>query len=130
LTFEYRGSEVRLTSTNSVEMLAPPSDPTEGYAGQSGFWVELRDAGDKVAYRRLMRHPIEVEWEAPTGDPENPFTRARADQVQGVFTVLVPDLAHARGLRLLGSPPDSPASAAAEMFRATLTVGNGNQEVV
>jgi hypothetical protein len=129
LTFEYRGPEVRLASQTPVEMLAPPSDQTEGYAGQSGFWVELRDARDAVVYRRVMRHPIQFEPEAPTGSPESPFTRGRIEQVQGTFVVLVPDLGHARGLRLVGSPPEQPASAAQEILRAALEGGHRDQGV-
>ncbi len=123
LTFEYRGTDVRLASQQVVEMMPPPSDRTDEYEGRAGFWIELLDAEGRVVYRRVMHHPIEIEHEAPSGDPDRPFTHVPVSQVQGVFTVLAPDLANARGLRLVGSPPEERAGAAKEIFRADLNEG-------
>ena len=84
LIFSYKGSRTKLESKHSIEMMALPSDTTEDYKDRSGFWVELRDKQERVVYRRIMRNPIQVELEAPSGreertgnpagtEPENAF---------------------------------------------------------
>jgi len=120
LTFEYEGTTVRLLSRQAVEMLAPPSDRTDEYANHAGFWVEVRDAEDRVLYRRILHHPIQWTREAPSGDPQRPFTRVPNDSKRGVFTVLVPDFPNAQHVRLVGSPPGEPARAAEEIMRVDL----------
>jgi hypothetical protein len=123
LTFEYKGADVRLISQQSVEMMVPPSDRTDEYTNHAGFWIELRDREDRVVYRRIMHSPIQLDREAPSGDPQRTFTRVPADSAQGVFTVLVPDVAYARDVRLVGSPPSEPARAAKEILRVDLAEG-------
>ena len=77
LIFSYKGSKATLESRQEIAMTVPPSDRTYEYEQQSGFWFELRDAQDRVLYRRVMRNPMEEELEAPSGDPSRPFTRVR-----------------------------------------------------
>ena len=84
-------------------MLLPPSDPLDGFAGQAGFWYELRDASGKPIYRRIVRNPIQVHIEIHEADSPSP-TRRMVDAPQGVFTALVPDLAQAEMLVLCSSP--------------------------
>jgi hypothetical protein len=120
LTFEYNGTNVRLASKRQIDTMAPPSDRTDEYKGHAGFWVELRDADGRILYRRIMHNPIEVDREAPSGDPKRPFTRVRNEQKQGVFTVMVPDLDHALEVSLVGSPPEQPARAAKQLLRVNL----------
>ena len=120
LTFEYKGTDVRLIARQSVDMMAPPSDRLDEYADHAGFWVELRDGNDRVLYRRVTQNPIALDREAPSGDPQRPFTRVPDDTKQGVFTLLVPDLKEARELRVMGSPPDALARAARQILRVDL----------
>jgi hypothetical protein len=120
LTFEFKGADVRLIARQSVDMMAPPSDQIDEYSDHAGFWIELRDGSDRVLYRRVGQNPIATDREAPSGDPQRPFTHVPDDRKQGVFTVLVPDLKDARELRLMGSPSDAPARAAREILRMDL----------
>ncbi len=103
LMLEYRGAEFRLTSRQEVEMVTPPSDPTDEYEGQSGAWLELRDARERVIYRRIIRNPLGSNVEAPSGDPKRPFTNVRVDRPSGALVLVVPDLPDAVTFRLLAS---------------------------
>lgn len=117
LSFEYRGDQVRLVSRQRVEMRAPASDRTDEYEGHSGFWVEVRDVENRVIYRRVMHNPIRFEHEAPSGDPEKPFTHVKIEDPDGAFTLVVPDFPEAQVVSLFGSPPDRPAEPAKQVLR-------------
>ena len=104
LTLVQDGNNLRVVSRQSVRMRVPESDPTYGFEGKSGFWVELRSAAEECLYRRSIPSPLEDEIEAPSGDPERPFTRAKAPSKERVFVVLVPDTDEGRELVLSASP--------------------------
>lgn len=120
LIFSYKGNRARLESQQAVEMMVPPSHPTHDYGPQSGFWFELRDAEDRVLYRRAMHDPIQTEIEAPSGDPTRPFTRVPVKDPQGTFAILVPALDAAHSLRVCGSPSDARTKPAREIVRVPL----------
>ncbi len=121
LIFSYKGNRARLESQQAVEMMVPPSHPTHDYGKQSGFWFELRDAKDRVLYRRAMHDPIQTEMEAPSGDPKRPFTRVPVQDPQGTFAILVPALEAAHSVLVCASPSDARATAAKEIVRVSLT---------
>lgn len=123
LIFSYKGSRTKLESKHSIEMIALPSDTTEEYKDRSGFWVELRDKEERVVYRKIMRNPIQVELEAPSGDPSRPFTRIENPNPEGTFSVLVPDVETAEALVLYASPAGATARAAREVTRVLLKEG-------
>lgn len=104
LTLVQDGNNLKVVSRQSVRMRLPESDPTYGFEGRSGFWVELRSAAQECVYRRSMPNPLEDDIEAPSGDPERPFTRARAPATERVFVLLVPDTDEGRELVLSASP--------------------------
>ena len=109
-------------------MIVPPSHPTYDSAQQSGFWFELRDAENRVLYRRTMHDPIQTEMEAPSGDPKRPFTRAPVKEPQGVFAVLVPALEAANSLVVLASPSDARTKAAKEIVRVSIDADGDNND--
>ena len=120
LIFSYNGGQTKLESQHEVEMMALPSDPTGAYEGHSGFWVELRDAEERVVYRRITRNPIEEEHEAPSGDPSRPFTRVRTESDEGTFAVLVPQIESAEALVLCASPTGERLHAPYEITRVAI----------
>jgi hypothetical protein len=120
LIFNYRGTQVQLASQQQVEMISPPSDPIDEYEEHSGFWIELRDSEESVVYRQVMHNPIQLELEAPSGDPERPFTNVKNDTDEGTFMVIVPDIEQAITLTLHSSPVDEPAGPAREIVRIDL----------
>ena len=122
LIFSYKGAKPTLVSRQELEMIVPPSDRTSEYEQHSGFWVEVRDAEERVIYRRVMRNPMEEEREAPSGDPKRPFTRVRPQNPQGVFAVLVPYVDAAEELVLFSSPGGAHNQAAREISRVAIRV--------
>ena len=120
LTFSYEGNNVRLVSRQSVEMKIAPSDRTDEYEGHSGFWFELKDANNRTLYRRVMSNPIKTHLEAPSGDPQRPFTHVKADKLKGTFVILAPALEGAATLLIFASPPEAAARSAKEIARIDL----------
>jgi len=100
LTFSYEGNKIRLVSRQSVEMILPPSDPGQGYEGESGFWYSLNDPQERTVYRRVMQSPIRHDVEVFSDDPKESISRAEVSNPRGSFVLLVPDVAEARTLSL------------------------------
>ncbi len=129
LTFSYVGNEIELTDTQRLAMFVPPDDSLEPGREQSGFWVEVRDADGQPLFRQLMHHPIETTREVFPADPHGEIIRTPVADPRGVFSIVIPDLADARILALVGSPSeaDRRSEAAREMARFDLTrITGGN----
>ena len=90
---------------------------------QSGFWVEVRDADEQPLFRQLMHHPIETTREVFPADPHGEIIRMPVDDPRGVFSIVIPEIAGARILALIGSPSEAGrrSEAAQEMARFDLT---------
>lgn len=121
LTFSYEGSDVRMVSKQSVEMVAPPSDPILAQENKSGFWYELRDAEGKTIYRRVIQNPIKFAFEVRS-DPERPLAWQTVSQPRGSFVLLLPELEQAKTLVLFSSPlePKRAFEPAKELTRFSL----------
>jgi hypothetical protein len=105
LTFQYDGPNIRLISSQSVEMKLPPSHGLTGQEGQSGFWFTLSDAQGNPVYRRAIQNPVQFDREVFSNDPKQPsIQRVKVDEPRGMFVVLVPDVAGARTLQLFSHP--------------------------
>lgn len=102
LLVAYDGDQLNVIDRRRVEMTTPASDPIQGFAGQSGFWYELRDANDNVLYRRIAENPVKQEVEA--FEPDGSATRHVVDRPSGVFTVLVPDIPEADHVAIVSGP--------------------------
>jgi hypothetical protein len=103
LVFEYDGRQVRLVSRQRVDMQPPPTDPIEGYEGQQGFWVEVRDADGRTLHRRVMQDPI-ADAEVFSDEPGQSVMRVPVREPRGSFAILVPDSEDADHLALMSSP--------------------------
>lgn len=108
LTFAYSGDSPRLTASRAVDMIVPPSDPVDGYQGQAGFWVELRDSAGRTIYRRIMHDPFPYyhEVHSPGATPTHVPVRNR----EGAFEVVLP--APPPGSRVVFFGTDQPSSVA------------------
>jgi hypothetical protein len=108
-TFSYQGGSVELLGQQNLDAVPPPSDALEDFGGQSGFWYELRDAAAQPLYRRVIENPVQFHLEGPPDDSESTsdLQRVPVESPQGMFTLMVPDLAEARTLALVSSPLDS-----------------------
>jgi hypothetical protein len=125
-TFSYSEGDVRLDSLERVAMRPLPSHDLDSFEGRSGFWVELRDAQDRVVHRRVLhdplRHEVEVFPEGGVGE----FTRVPVARPAGTFDVVVPDLPGARELTLHASLPDPAPATETEADRAArISAGRG-----
>lgn len=108
LTFSYQGRSVELLGQQNLDAMPPPSDALDDFAGQAGFWYELRDASAQPVYRRIIENPVQFSLEGPPDDSEtaSDLQRVTVESPQGTFTLMVPDLEGARTLALVSSPLD------------------------
>ncbi len=112
LTIACRGNDMQVLSSQSVAMQVPASDPTYGFENNAGFWFEVRSDDKVCVYRRVLPDPFTDEIEAPSGDPERPFTRTKTPARERIFVLLVPETEAGRELILCGSPKRAPAGRA------------------
>lgn len=122
LTFSYEGSDVRLVSMKSIEMLSPPSDPIQTQEGQAGFWYELRDAEGLTLYRRVIQNPIKFASEVRSDNPKRPLEWRKVIEPRGDFVLIVPDLPQAKTVKLFSSPlePEGTLMPASELTHFSL----------
>jgi hypothetical protein len=118
LTFRVASGEVQLLSKERLEMICPPSIGDRPQAGRhSGFWMELRDANERVLFHRLLHSPLanSVEVHSPDGKIRREF----GEPVENIFEVLVPDVEGARTIAMMGESltPPSPKEAKATESR-------------
>jgi hypothetical protein len=104
-------------------MFVPPGDALEAGRERSGFWVEVRNADGQPLFRRLMHHPIETTREVFPADPYGEIIRTPVADPRGVFSIVIPEIAGARVLALVGSPSEAGrrGEAAQELARFDLT---------
>lgn len=123
LTFVYEGSSVRLVSSQSVEMILPPSHPLEAQQNETGFWYTLADAAGKPMYRRIVHNPMRLDREVFSQDAKQSVHRLDVAKPKGSFVVLVPDIAQARTLILFSHPLElkSVMAPARELVRFNLS---------
>ena len=104
LTFRVVNREIQLVGYERLAMISPPSIGERPEAGKhGGFWFELRDAGDRVLFHRVIHNPLgnSVEVHSPDGKIERQFGEA----TEGIFEVLLPDEDDAKSVVLMGNPP-------------------------
>jgi hypothetical protein len=101
LTFSVSNGTVKLVSHECLQMITPPQVGELPKAGKhGGFWIELRDAKNRVLAHRLIS-PTQlnsVEIHSPDGKIEREFGEVK----EGVFEVLLPDEDDAEFVVLMG----------------------------
>jgi len=126
--FSYDGDDIRLESRELVAMVAPPSDPVDGFENQAGFWTEVRDGQGAVLHRRIMHDPVRRDAEVFSPDPDRSIRRVPDERPSGWFWVVVPVVPGADHVALMGVAASGAAEYAApgstpmtEMLRVDLT---------
>ena len=115
VTFGYQGSQVRVLGSERVAMLvpAPAGDPPA--AGQTGYWLEVRDAAGRVMYHQPLQDPLQTSVEVFAPEQHLPITRMSNPVREGRFTAILPDTPDAEVVELYGPPdpgrPDEPSQA-------------------
>lgn len=106
LTFSYRGSEVELVDSQTVEKAIPPTDPLESAQQATGFFIELHDRNDALVFRRAVFSPLRdsIEVFAPRGTGS--ISRRTIDEPSGTFSIVVPAMREAPSLVLRDDATD------------------------
>ena len=130
LTIVHRGNDLTVLSSQSVRMIVPPSDQTYSLENHAGFWFEVRSADDECLYRRVIPNPFVGDVEAPSGDPERPFTRVPSDDKEKVSVLLVPEHAQGRQLMLFASPKGEPHGRARALAALDLQKPVGKMKIL
>lgn len=118
VTLVYDGAQVTVAGAERVAMIAPASAAAPPQRDQSGYWLEVHDAGGRLVYYRPLHQPIRIDIEAFSPDARPSITRVPVDTLTGSFTVLLPDTPDARTLELHGpADPRQPTLAAATLLR-------------
>lgn len=103
LTFRVVDHQIHLVGYERLGMIPPPLIGECPQAGKhGGFWIELRNASDRVLFHRVLDNPLggSVEVHSRDGKIERKF----GDVKDGIFEVLLPDEDDAKSVVLMGDP--------------------------
>lgn len=101
LMFRVADGEIRLVSYERLNMICPPSVGERPEAGKhGGFWIELRDASDRVLFHRLLHSPLSNSVEVHS--PDGKIRRVFGEVKESIFEVLLPDDDNAKSIALMG----------------------------
>ena len=119
VTFGYQGSQVRVLGSERVAMLVPAPSGDPPAAGQTGYWLAVRDAAGRVVYHQPLQDPLQTSVEVFAPDPRQPITRMSNPVREGRFTAIVPDTPDAEVVELYGPPdPGRPDESSQALVRA------------
>ena len=122
LTFSCQDSVFQLLSVQPIRKRVLPSDALEGYEGQTGFWYELRDADNRVVYRRVAKGPANgsIEVHDPGGAERHSIHPA--EDLTDTFSIIIPNYNEAEALLFFGSPQAYGLDAEAEIGSSSVEV--------
>jgi hypothetical protein len=110
LRFRVEAGEMRLLSSERLDMTCPPSVGERPEAGKhGGYWMELRDGRGRALFHRLLDEPFGNSVEIHS--PDRKIERKFGPSTDNVFEVLVPDDKDAKDIVLIGEPPEERAAA-------------------
>jgi hypothetical protein len=104
ITLEYAGDRISVVAQQRVAMVAPPDDAELLERGRAGYWVEIRDARGRTLYQQVLSRPIRHDYEVFSPEPGVPPQRVAAQELRGVFQVVVPDVKAGHEIVLFGRP--------------------------
>lgn len=120
LTFRVANGEARLVKYERLNMICPPSIGQTPQAGRhGGFWVELRDPGERVLFHRVLHSPLQDSVEVHS--PDGKIKRVMGVPTESIFEVLVPDYDDASTVALIGEylDPEKEMARRAELLKET-----------
>ena len=115
VTFGYQGAQIDVLGSERVAMVVPAPIGDVPAAGQTGYWLAVRDAAGRVVYHQPLQDPLRTSVEVFPSDARQPITRMANPVREGRFTAIVPDSPDAASVELYGPPdparPDEPSQA-------------------
>ncbi|KUJ69078.1 hypothetical protein ACZ90_14655 [Streptomyces albus subsp. albus] len=121
LTFEYRGRDVELVSSEPVDAIVPGSPAEPGDEPPAGYRIDVLDSrGERVHSRRLHDPMPQYAEFAHAADPDRPFTRSAIPEPGGRFFVLVPALEDETEVALLHRDQEGGETRTTTLLRARL----------
>ena len=103
LTFSYTDTSIKLISQQQLEKILPPSDEFTKN-DKSGFWYELADGTKKILYQKVISNPIQTDIEVFSNESIESITRQKISKIEGIFSIMIPDLPNAKTFSLHGNP--------------------------
>jgi hypothetical protein len=126
LIFEYEGDDVRLVSTQAVDMVVPPGESLAGDEAPPGVLAEVRQADGTTLYRQAVGHLLRSDVEVFSDDPTRSIARAPVDRPSGTFALLIPEDEAADHLAIVANAPETGARMRTrELVRVPLAPGAG-----
>jgi hypothetical protein len=104
LTFSYKGTNIKIISQHKIEKVLPPSDYLDTKNNRSGFWYEITDDNQNILYQKSISNPIQTDIEVFSNKLEESIMRQKISQIEGTFSILIPDLPDAKTFSLFGNP--------------------------
>lgn len=104
MTFTYQGPNFRLISQQRVEKVLPPSNLLDTKKGKSGFWFEFTDSEQNILYQKSIINLIQTDTEIFSNELKESIMRQKGPQIEGTFSILIPDLPEAKTFSLFGNP--------------------------
>ena len=120
LIFEQRGDELKLVSTQRLNMVVPPPQALVPKGDTRGSWFELRDGEDRPVYRRTIDNP-QQGLEVVADGPGDALRRIDDDKGVRAFFAIVPDIDGARKFVIHAEPRRASRDDAAKTVTAAAT---------
>jgi hypothetical protein len=129
LTFSYKGTDIKLISQDKIEKILPPSS---NISNRSGSWYEVADDKQNLLYQRIISNPLQTDIEVFSNESKESIMRQKISQIEGVFSILIPDLPEAKTFSLFSSPIERGEIAvqkeATKIFQMDLNEEGGNKQ--
>jgi hypothetical protein len=133
LTFSYTNNEIKLISKQIIKKVLPPSFSIDDSKDYSGFWYQVTDDAQRILYLQVIHDPVRVYAEIFSNNPEDEsISRKKIENIQGTFTILLPEIPDASKMAIFASPfdPELINEPAKEIFQLSLRniFGKNNSE--
>ena len=96
LTFQYKDTNIKLISQYTIDKVIPPTSSLIKSESKSGVWYEITDAQQNIIYNRGIPNAIQTDVEVFSNEPEEEsIIRQNVPQIEGTFSILIPDIPEA-----------------------------------
>ncbi|HEX5186179.1 MAG TPA: hypothetical protein VFV86_04750 [Nitrososphaeraceae archaeon] len=106
LTFQYKDTNIKLISQYKIDkVIPPPTSPLIKSETKSGVWYEITDAQQNIIYNRGISNAIQTDVEVFSNESdEESIIRKNVPQIEGTFSILIPDIPEAKSLSIFSNP--------------------------